>query len=107
MSKSMPNPDDKVKVTRLPGYGTAEAKETYGEITLNPLTAENLRDIARNESVQRSWRKAAVKLLLARKHPFVWHPELILMAAEIREELAAEQEVQDVVEQASEEPLEG
>lgn len=98
------DPNEKPMI-HSPGYGSRLSDKTNAEITLGALTAEALRDIARNESVNLSWRKAAVKFLVTMNHNYQWHSELILIAAEIKEELKAEREVQAIVESAIEAPL--
>lgn len=99
------NPDDKVLI-HSPGHGTRESQETNAELNLLPLTPEVLRDLARNESVDRNWRKAAIKFLIKRNHNYANHGEFKELLEEIKEEQLAEQEVKAIVESATEEPLE-
>lgn len=75
------------------------------EITLEPLTSEVLRDIARNDSAPRPWRKAAVKFLMARKHSYQNHPDFRELVEEIKDEESAEIEVKAIVESAVEESI--
>lgn len=81
-------------------------KETHADITLSPLTSEVLRDIARNESASKSWRKAAVRFLIKRDSPYQHHSDYKEIRDEILEEMKAEAEVRAAVESAIEEPLE-
>lgn len=97
-------PSDKYVIYNVVGRST-DTGETVGDITLNPLTAEVLRDIARNDSCSWEWRKAAVKLLIDRKHKYQNHSDLRELKEEIVSELVAEQEVQAAVESAIEESL--
>ena len=99
-------PNEKVKIRR-PGHGTLETDKTNAEYFIGDLTPEVLRDVARNESASRAWRKAAVKFLLDRNHTFVNHLDFKDLLAEIKSEREAEQEVKAVVESATEQPLEG
>jgi hypothetical protein len=80
--------------------------QTYSaEFSLEPLTDEVLRDVARNESCSWAWRKAAVKFLMQRNHKYQHHSDFRELVEEIKEEILAEKEVQAVVESATEEPL--
>jgi hypothetical protein len=79
------------------------------EAHLGPLTAEVLRDLARNESAPHEWRRAAVEILLDRQASYVSHPDLAALVAEIRlaEECArqaARSEVESIVESIIAEP---
>ncbi len=98
------NPDEKPVVLN-PGHGFVESDKTNAEMTLEPLTSEVLRDIARNESSPRPWRKAAIKFLAKRNHPYQNHPDFLELKNEIKEEEQAEHEVRAIVESATEEPL--
>lgn len=98
-------PNDKVRINQKRG-GSYDSDTTYAEFHLQNLTPEVLRDIARNESATREWRKAATKFLLDRKHPFANHPDVRELLAEILKEREAEQEVKAIVESAIEAPLE-
>lgn len=98
------HPDEKPIIMSV-GYGNVQSEQTNAEIILSPLTTEVLRDIARNESASKAWRKAAVKFLVQRNSSYIWHPDCILIAAEIKEEQEAEKEVKAIVESAVEEPL--
>lgn len=69
------------------------------------LPDQILRDVARNDSSARSFRKAAVKLLMERKSSFADHPDFSFLAQEIREEKNAESEVHSIVETAIESSL--
>jgi len=71
---------------------------------LSTLTAEVLRDLGRNESADWSWRKGAVAILMDKKHPFAYHPDLKEIRREIEEELEAYHEVESLVAQTVEEP---
>ncbi len=98
-------PDDKPLVPSL--TGSAKSDQTNADITIGSLTAEALRDIARNESAQRSWRKAAIKFLISRQHKYQYHSEFRELTEEINDEANAEQEVQSLVESVIEGPLSG
>lgn len=98
------NPDEKPFVYSL-GHGAVVSDKTNAEMTLEPLTSEVLRDIARNESSPRPWRKAAIKFLISRKHPYQNHPDFRELKDEINEEGLAEIEVKAIVESATEESL--
>jgi hypothetical protein len=98
------HPDEKPIIMSV-GYGNIESEQTNAEIVLSPLTDEVLRDIARNESASKAWQKAAVKFLVDRNSIYVRHPACILMAAEIKEEREAEQEVKAIVESVTETPF--
>lgn len=69
---------------------------------LKHLPGQILRDLARNESASREWRKAAVALMIEKGYPEVWHPDLLLLMAEVKAELEAKDEVAAVVEGAIE-----
>lgn len=79
--------------------------QTAADISFQGLTPEVLRDIARNDSASRSWKKAAIKFLMDRNHRFQHHPDLRELREEIIEEQEAEREVQAVVESAIEAPI--
>jgi hypothetical protein len=70
---------------------------------LDPLPANILFDIARNESASEEWRKAAVKLLRKKGYKQAQHPELAFIVRELEKEELAEKEVIAVVESAVEE----
>jgi pyruvoyl-dependent arginine decarboxylase (PvlArgDC) len=78
---------------------------TNAEISFSSLTNEVLRDIARNESNSKEWRKAAVKFLISRNHPYSNLGYLMSLRAEIEDEKKAENDIQDIVETVTEEPL--
>ena len=69
------------------------------------LPESTLLHLARNESAQHDFRIAAVELLIENQFPSANHPELILMAAEIRRRSEAKAEVTAIVESATEESL--
>ncbi len=73
--------------------------------SLQNLTHEVLRDVARNESCSKAWRKAAIKLLMYRNHKYQYLPDFRELKEEISEEQTAEREVKAVVEQAIEAPI--
>lgn len=75
--------------------------------TLDPLPANILLDVARNESASPEWRKAAVRLMRKKGYKQADHPELILFVREIEKDEMAEQEVIAVVESAIEGDLDG
>jgi hypothetical protein len=54
---------------------------------LRTLTAEVLRDIARNSSCPHQYRLAAVEALVGRRSPYTAHPDLIGLVAELNDEL--------------------
>lgn len=97
-------PTDKIVIHSVYGY-SKETDKTYAEENLSNLTAEVLRDIGRNESNSWEWRKAAVKLLIERKHNYSTKEYFNEILAEINKENEAEQAVFDVVESAIEQPL--
>jgi hypothetical protein len=72
---------------------------------ISHLPAEILLSLARNESGLPEFRKAAVKILIEKNYPQARHPELALIAAEIRKEKEAEGEVESIVEAAIEQPI--
>ena len=55
--------------------------------TLVTFPDHALRDLARNESTQREYRKAAVEILVNRKSPFSQHPDLRVLVDELEIEL--------------------
>jgi hypothetical protein len=73
---------------------------------LGHLPGPILRDIARNGSAPREWRKAAIELMLDKKCPEVNHPDLLALLVEVRAQREAKDEVQSIVESAIEAPLE-
>lgn len=75
--------------------------------TLDPLPANILLDVARNESASYEWRKAAVKLLRKKGYRQAQHAELVWIVREIEKDEQAEQEVIAVVESAIEGDLDG
>lgn len=77
--------------------------ETNGELILGNLSVEVLRDLARNESASKEWRKAAVELLLERRHPHANHPELRELVYEIKAEKEAKTEVEALAAEANQE----
>lgn len=95
----MLHPDDSVKIRNI------STGVTNAEFHIGNLTPEVLRDIARNESAAREWRKAAVKFLLDRGHEYANHRDLSEILAEIKSEREAEDEVRAVVESAIEAPF--
>jgi len=97
-------PYDKVIVQSV-NNGPTEGTQTQAELNFNSLTAEVLRDIARNESNSREWRKAAIKFLRDKNHIYASSEYFRELAFEIDAETTAEQEVLDAVETAVEEPL--
>ncbi len=70
--------------------------------TLQDMTSEILRDLARNDSAPRDQRKAAVKLLLDSGHAYAHNPDLYFLVSEILKETAAVEEVKDIVTSAIE-----
>ena len=75
------------------------------DLNLDGMPANILFDIARNPSASREYRKAAIRLMLKHGYQKTDHPDLFLVKQEVEAEMAAEQEVTDIVEQAIEEPL--
>jgi len=75
------------------------------DLNLEEMPSNILFDIARNESASREYRKAAVRLMLKHRYPKTDHPDLLLLRQEVEAEIAAENDVQDIVEQAIEAPL--
>jgi len=72
------------------------------DIHLGHLPGQILLDIARNESAQREWRKAAVELMIDKGFSQAKHPELQSFVAEIAAERAGRVEVEALVESAIE-----
>lgn len=98
------HPDEKPVIQSV-YHGHQESDKTNAEIILEPLTAEVLRDVARNESSSRAWQKAAVRFLIERNHHYQFHPDFKELVKEINDEAKAAEEVQAIVESAVEEPL--
>lgn len=99
------HPDEKPVIQSV-YHGHQESDKTNAEIILEPLTNEVLRDITRNESCSRAWRKAAVKFLIKRKYNYTpFFADVAEFLVELKEEQEAEKEVQAIVESAVEEPL--
>lgn len=65
------------------------------------LPGDALLSIARNDSANRDYRRAAVELLIDGKHPQAKHPELAITVSEIMAERAAKGEVVALVEEAT------
>jgi hypothetical protein len=72
---------------------------------LSVLTAEVLRDLGRNEGADRTWRKAAIKMLIEKNHPYMNHPDFRELRLEIREEEEARHEVESLIAQVEENPV--
>jgi|HubBroStandDraft_1064217.scaffolds.fasta_scaffold40884_4 hypothetical protein len=72
---------------------------------LGHLTGPILRDLARNESASREWRKAAIELMLDKGCVEVNHPDLFALVMEVKSQREAKDEVQSIVEAAIEAPL--
>jgi hypothetical protein len=72
---------------------------------LGHLTGPILRDLARNESATREWRKAAIELMLDKGCHEVNHPDLFALLMEVKSQREAKDEVQSIVESAIEAPL--
>lgn len=85
----------------------AHAQQMYEQrdVHLGHLPGPILRDIARNDSAPREWRRAAVELMLDKKCPEVNHPDLADLLREVRAQHDAKDEVQSIVESAIEGPL--
>jgi len=66
------------------------------------LTAEVLRDLGRNEAAGWAVRKAAVKMLIERNHPFSNHPDFRELRLELKEESEAHAEVESLIGQVEE-----
>jgi hypothetical protein len=69
---------------------------------LEVLTAEVLRDLGRNEAAGWAVRKAAVKMLIDRKHAFANHPDFRELRLELKEESEAHAEVESLIGQVEE-----
>jgi len=86
------------------------AKETLKQSpqeSTNHLPEFVLLALARNESADPAYRKAAVEHLIEKGYiREANHPELSLLAAQVRKEREAKDEVQAIVESAVEAPLE-
>jgi|SRR5580693_654566 hypothetical protein len=72
---------------------------------LGHLPGEILRDMARNESAPKEWRKAAVQIMLDKKIPYTSHPDIAWLVQEIQAESEARDEVESIVETAIEGPI--
>jgi hypothetical protein len=72
--------------------------------SLNVFTAEILRDLGRNEGADRTWRKAAIKMLIEKNHPYANHTDFRELRLEIKEEEEARHEVESLVAQVEETP---
>lgn len=75
------------------------------DLDLTQLPQDALYSIALNPSAEARYRKAAVRLMLAAGYKRVEHPDLVLIVQDVKEDLAAEGDVQDAVETAIEAPL--
>ena len=75
------------------------------DMDLIGLPSAALYSIARNESAEDRYRKAAVRLMWIEKFPNVNHPDLAMILQEVKADLAAERDVTDIVEQAIEAPM--
>lgn len=69
---------------------------------LASFPANILRDLARNESADPRWRKAAVLLMLEKGYKEVNHPDLAAILMDVRAEHEAKTEVESIVESAIE-----
>jgi hypothetical protein len=89
-------------------YKAAHAEYTFSQrdAHLGHLPGPILRDIARNESAPREWRKAAIELMLDKHCPEVNHPDLLSLLLEVKAHREAKDEVQSLVESQIEQPLE-
>lgn len=83
----------KDKIIYEVGGVPVETKQTNAEVQLGHLSPEVLRDLARNESASKEWRKAAVELLILKNHPHAQHPELRELVLELQAEEDARAEV--------------
>lgn len=68
---------------------------------LSVLTAEVLRDLARNEAAGRAVRKMAIQLLIDKNHIYANHPDFRELRLEIQEEQEARYEVESIIAQVS------
>ena len=66
------------------------------DLDLDPLPGNVLRDIARNESADPKYRKAAVSIMFRKGYKEANHPDLSALLAEVKAEKVAEQEVEDI-----------
>lgn len=69
------------------------------------LPGQILFDLARNQSANHYWRKAAVELLIDNHYPQAKHDELLSLVFEVEAERRAKAEVESVVETAIEAPV--
>ena len=69
---------------------------------LSNATSEVLRDLGRNEAADRTWRKAAVKKLIEKNHPYMNHPDFRELRLEIKEEEDGLHEVESIIAQVEE-----
>jgi hypothetical protein len=93
------HPKDKILVTEMGGV-KMPGSQTNAEVHLAGLSAEVLRDLARNEAASKEWRKAAVELLILKQHPFADHSDL----RELKFEIQAEEEARVEVEALAHQP---
>ena len=75
------------------------------DLDLTNLPQATLYAVARNESAEPRYRKAAVRLMLERGYPQVNHADLSSILADVKADMGAEAEVEDIVTQATEEPM--
>src|SRR5271155_1170530 len=97
----MVHPQDKVLVTQMGGV-RMPGNQTNAEVHLSGLSAEVLRDLARNEAASKEWRKAAVELLIKKQHVFANHSDLRELKMEIQAEEEARVEVEALAHQYQE-----
>lgn len=95
---NLQHPKDKILVMQMGGV-KMPGSQTNAEVHLAGLSAEVLRDLARNEAASKEWRKAAVELLIKKQHAFANHPELRELAYEIKAEEDARIEVEALAHQ--------
>lgn len=72
---------------------------------ISGLPQATLYAVARNESAEPRYRKAAVRLMLERGYQQVNHADLSAILADVKADMGAEAEVSDIVEQAIEAPM--
>lgn len=72
---------------------------------LGHLPGDILFDLARNESAEWRFRKAAVEIMLEHGFPQAYKPEIAAVLNEVKEDQSTKEEVRDIVETATETPL--
>lgn len=72
---------------------------------IHHLPSQILFDLARNQSANYHWRKAAVEMLIDNNYPQAKNPELLSLVLDVQEGRKARAEVESVIETAIEAPV--